>query len=184
LSGTSIAEDAMPAKLEAALQAFDESRRALLDELELLSAETLGAKPFAGKWSILEIVEHLVLAEREVLQNLPEPSQMVELRRSLKTHFTYPMVMMVLMCRIPVKAPSSGMIPRGTSSLADLRRQWDQSQQWLRSYVDGLDRQGVDRAVFQHPVAGPLSVTQAVRMGRVHVATHTRQIRRLLSLMN
>lgn len=166
------------------LQSMDQSRRALLDELARLSPEALVAKPLPGKWSILEIVEHLVLAEREVLQNLPKPSEMVELRRSLKAHFTYPMVMMVLRCRIPVKAPSAGMLPKGTRSLSALRQQWDESQHWLQSYVGGLGRDGLGRAVFQHPIAGPMNVTQAVRMGQVHVATHTRQIRRLLSLMN
>lgn len=174
----------MGGKLENALQAFDESRCALLNDLESLSAETLVARPLPGKWSILEIVEHLVLAEREVLQNLPEPSGIIERKRTLKAHFTYPMVMMVLKYGIPVKVPSRGMIPRGTSSLAALRRQWDESQQWLRSYVGGLDRQGAERAIFQHPVAGPLNVAQAVHMGRLHVATHARQINRLLSVLS
>jgi hypothetical protein len=177
-------EGTMDDQLQKALQAFDQSRCVLLDELDTLRAETLLAKPLPDKWSILEIVEHLVLAEREVLQNMPEPSHMVELKRSLKAHFTYPMVMMVLRCRIPVKAPSRGMIPRGNSSLAALRRQWDESQQWLRSYIGGLDGEGVSRAVFQHPVAGPLNALQAVQMGRLHVATHARQIRRLLNLTN
>jgi len=171
-------------QLQQTLQAIEKTRCALLDELATVDAETLVAKPIPGKWSILEIVEHLVLAEREVLQNLPDPSEMVELRRSLKHHFTYPMVMMVLRCRIPVKAPSAGMIPRGTTSLDALRSRWDESQQWLRCYVGGLDQAGIYRAVFQHPIAGPMDLTQAIRMGQVHVATHTRQIRRLLSLMN
>jgi hypothetical protein len=171
-------------QLQRALQAVDKSRCALLDELEVLGSKTLVAKPLPGKWSILEIVEHLVLAEREVLQNLPDPSELVEVRRSAKTHFTYPMVMMVLRWGIPVKAPSPGMIPTGTSSFAALRRQWDESQQWLRAYVAGLDQDGIGRAVFQHPVAGPLNVQQAVHMDQLHITTHTRQIRRLLRLMN
>jgi hypothetical protein len=171
-------------QLERDLEAIDTSRCALLDELGILDGGTLAARPLPGKWSILEIVEHLVLAEREVLQKLPRPSELVELRRGLSSHFTYPMVMLVLRWGIPVKAPSPGMIPIGTSSLPELRRQWDESQRWLRAYVTGLDRHGIGRAVFQHPVAGPLTVQQAVHMGQLHILAHTRQIRRLLSLMN
>lgn len=171
-------------QLERDLEAIDTSRCALLDELGILDSGTLAARPRPGKWSILEIVEHLVLAEREVLQKLPRPSELVELKRGLRTHFTYPMVMLVLRWGIAVKAPSPGMIPTGTSSLSQLRGQWDESQRWLRAYVAGLDRHGIGRAVFQHPVAGPLTVQQAVHMSQLHILAHTRQIRRLLSLMN
>jgi hypothetical protein len=37
--------------------------------------------------------------------------------------------------------------------------------------------------VFEHPIAGPLTVSQAVRMGQVHVDGHVRQIRRLRRLL-
>ena len=178
------AEVVMDARFEKMFQAFDERRCALLNQVEALSAERLVARPIPGKWSILEIVEHLVLAEREVLQNLAEPSELVARRRGLKAHLAYPMVMVALKCGIPVKAPSPRMLPKCNTSLADLRRQWDESQRWFRSYVNALDREGFGRAVFAHPVAGPMNVGQTLHMGQLHVATHSRQIRRLIELTN
>src|SRR5215212_6434811 len=124
------------------LRALDERRQALLDDVEALSADRLTARPLPGKWSILEIVEHLVLAERHVLRNLPEPSQLVERRRGLEARIRYPVVIFVLKYGIPAEVPSPRMVPTGSASLADLRRQWDESQQWLRSYVDGLGPDG------------------------------------------
>jgi hypothetical protein len=41
----------------------------------------------------------------------------------------------------------------------------------------------MEAAVFDHPIAGPLTVSQAVRMGQVHVEGHVRQIRRLRRLL-
>src|SRR3954447_6600294 len=49
------------------IQAFDDQRRALLDELAPLPPEVLKAKARPDQWSILEIVEHLVLSEKYVL---------------------------------------------------------------------------------------------------------------------
>jgi len=170
------------ARLQQRLRALDERRRALLDEVEALSADRLTARPLPGKWSILEIVEHLVLAERDVLQNLPEPSQLVGRKRDLKARISYPMVVFVLKYGIPVEVPSPRMVPTGHASLAGLRREWDESQRWLRSYVDGLDEHGFGSAVFVHPVTGPLTVAQAIRLDQVHVETHARQIGRLLAL--
>ena len=73
-------------------------------------------------------------------------------------------------------------LPRGQSSLPDLRRDWDEMQQWLRSYVERLGREDPAKAVFGHPVAGPMTLQQVLDMGKLHLATHTRQIRRLEAL--
>jgi hypothetical protein len=169
--------------LDKRLQAFNESRAALLDEVGALDPATLAARPLADKWSILEIIEHLVVAEREVLKRLPEHSQLAERKRSFKHLVTYAMVMFVLRYGIPVKVPSPAMAPRGNRSLDELRRQWDENQAWMRAYVAGLGPEGFRRAVFEHPVAGPLTVEQAVRMDQVHLETHVRQIRRLQRLL-
>jgi hypothetical protein len=63
--------------------------------------------------------------------------------------------------------------------LPDLRRDWDEMRQWLRSYVERLDRGDPAKAVFGHPVAGPMTLQQTLDMGKLHLSTHTRQIRRL-----
>ena len=52
------------------------------------------------EWSILEIIEHLILAERAVLQGLPEPSRLSERERRLKHRFGYVIVMFVLTQRL------------------------------------------------------------------------------------
>jgi DinB family protein len=170
-------------RLDQRLQAFNEKRGALLDEMDALDPATLVARPLAGKWSILEIIEHLVLAERAVLQGLPEPSRLSERERRLKHRFFYPIVMFVLRYGISVQVPSPAMVPQGDCSLRELRSLWDENQRWLRTYIGCLDHNGLCRPVFEHPVAGPLSVKQAVRMDQVHLDSHVRQIRRLQRLL-
>ena len=166
-------------RLEARLEAFNKLRVALLDEMEAMNPAALVAKPFAGKWSMLEIVEHLVLAERAVLKGLPDVSGLAESERGLRHRVRYLLVMAVLSSSIRVEAPSSAMFPRGGRTLADLRGLWNENQDWLRSCADVLGPEGVRRTVFEHPIAGPLSVEQAVRMGQVHVEKHLRQIKAL-----
>lgn len=170
-------------RLNKRLQAFNEQRGALLDEMEALDPAKLVARPRVGKWSVLEIIEHLVLAERAVLQDLPEVSRLSARERKLKHRCAYLIVMFVLRYSIPVQVPSPAMVPKGDRSLGELRRLWDENQRWLGAYIRGLDRKGLRRAVFVHPVAGPLTVGQAVLMDQVHLDTHVRQIRRLQRLL-
>lgn len=169
---------------ERRLRSWGERRRLLLDEVESLTPQRLVAKPLPGKWSILEIVEHLVLADRDVFQGLPDPAQLVDRKRRLKDRVNYPIVMFALACRIPVKISSPKMMPRSQSSLAELRRDWEAVGRWLESYLDAIEPGALAKAVFAHPIAGPMTLQQCFHMGDLHLATHTRQIRRLERLTN
>ena len=88
------------------LQVFNAARVALLDEMEDLDPNLLVVKPLAGKWSILEIIEHLVLAERAVFRGLPDPSLLVGNERGLGHRVRYLLVMFVLNFRIRVRVPA------------------------------------------------------------------------------
>lgn len=162
------------------LDRIEQKRTSLLDAVARLEPSRLDAHPVPGKWSIREIIEHLVLAERSVLGDL---SGLQERPRSFRHRVRYLIVMGVLRGRIPVRAPSTAMLPTGERSLPELRETWDESHRRLRAYVSGLDRRGLRRAVFRHPFAGPLPVPQALRMLEAHLATHTRQIDRLRGLI-
>jgi hypothetical protein len=159
------------------LQSFDARRNALLDEVEALEPETLTARPLAGKWSILEIVEHLVLAERVVFQGLPDPAQLKARKPRPEQRVRHFLVLFVLRTGIPVGVASPAMNPEGGRSLAELRRLWDEDKAWLLACIDHLGPQGIHKAVLKHPIAGPISIPQAVVMSRIHLERHIRQIR-------
>lgn len=170
-------------RMDKRLQALDDRRNALLDEMDALEPETLVAKPVPGKWSILEIVEHIVLAERVVYQDLPDPSQLKVREPRLKHRIRYFLVMLVLRTGIPVGVASPAMNPEGGRDLAELRRLWDENQAWLRACVESLGPRGIHRPILKHPIAGPINLRQTVLMTRVHLDRHIGQIRRLQKLL-
>lgn len=171
------------ARLMARLFKIDQQRRALLDRLRGLPEESLSARPIPDKWSIIEILEHLVLSERDVFHGLPEPSELTSQKRTPKDRVAYWIVLTVLGLRIPVKAPSPKAIPAGRTSFAELRRQWDYNYEWLESFVKELPAESLNEACFSHPIAGPLTLEQALRMGRIHLALHTSQIEERLRIL-
>lgn len=172
----------MPAPIQRQLEEFDAARRALLDDLEKLPEKRLAEHSIPGKWSIIEIVEHLVLGEKEVLAGLPNPSTLKAADRSLKDRLMYWVVLGVLRFRVNVKTPAKAMDPTGACSLAELRARWDGSQKWLRAYAESLGAGGLESAVFSHPVAGPMTLEQTLRMAKTHFDLHATQIQRLLSV--
>lgn len=168
----------MAPALKALVDALDQDRLALLDGVEALGADAISARPQPDTWSILEIVEHLVLAEAAILQGLPPAAELNDRPRSLKHRLRFQVVMAILRFGIPVRVPSRSMVPTGQAPLTELRRRWDENLHWLRSYAGGLDAVGERRAVFLHPVAGPITLAQALRMDRLHLDVHLRQIRK------
>ena len=170
-------------KLERRIRRLSEKRDALMADLEALPPSHLTARPISGKWSILDIVEHLVLAERVVLQGLPSPSELSERKRLLKHRILYLVVLFVLKARIRVRVPSSKMVPRGGHTFHELHSQWDSTHLWLQDYIAQLNPEDHRRTVFRHPVAGPVTLAQAIQLDSAHVDGHLRQIRRLIRLV-
>ncbi len=86
--------------------------------------------------------------------------------------------MFVLKYNVRVPVPSTTMLPKGLMPLPDLLKEWEVTQKWLKSLIETLEPQDLNKPVFSHPVAGGLTVTQAVLMGHLHLKTHARQIRK------
>ena len=164
------------------LTAFDSRRNALLDALTALPIEQLTAHPVADKWSILEIVEHVIRAERVVFDGIATPDQLTARPRTIASRLRSAIVLGVLRFDIPVKAPSKKMLPTGTRSLPELRAHWDENSGWLAAYAARIAERGADPAVFSHPVIGPMTFAQSLRIRRSHLDRHLRQIRQLQRL--
>ncbi|MDH3556777.1 MAG: DinB family protein [Deltaproteobacteria bacterium] len=162
---------------------YDRTRRAFLDDLAGLNDGQLRVKPSPSEWSILQIVQHMVLAERDVMQYLPEPKELIVRKRGLRARIFYVVVLFILRWGIRVPVPSEGMVPDGSTSLSELRQQWDENLRWFRGYLDSLRLEDLQHAVFSHPVAGPLTGPQAGTLAQYHFDAHLRQINKAKALV-
>jgi len=150
-------------------------RDALLDRLAELDPEQLGRRPEAGVWSAAEVVEHMIIAE-EYCQLAKVPIAELESRpRSLRQRILYEIVVLVLKGPVGVSTPVDDMDPEGHAPLDELAARWRRSQDRLADVVRSVGDPGRD-AVFRHPVAGPMTPAQAIRMLEAHQRRHIRQI--------
>jgi hypothetical protein len=152
-----------------------------LDSLRRLNDDQLRKKPGPDNWSLLEIVQHLVLSEREVLQDLPEPKELTARKRGFRARLAYAMVLAVLRWNIPAPVPSDAMVPDGNTSLSEMHHQWDENLGWLRAYLDSIGAEDLQDAVFNHPIVGPMTVAQTIHLAKLHFDVHLRQIKKLNS---
>ena len=147
-------------KIRTRLEHLNHARLTLLEQIEAMQHEDLSRRAGPDRWSVLEILQHIILGERGVLQNLPEPSRLVHRRRRPIHFVNYAIVLFILKWDIPVPVPSNEMIPDGITTLKEIRDQWEQNYNWFKSYINGLNSETVKHAVFRHPVTGPLTPGQ------------------------
>lgn len=136
--------------------------------------------PGPDRWSPLQIIEHLILSEREVL-HFPAPfSEREGERRRLRDHLGRILVTVVLKTRIPVPVPEKAMSPKGKAPLHRVRRMALETHDWLDAEIAASPAETLSAAIFHHPVAGPLTLDEALAMNRLHIAAHLRQLKDLI----
>jgi hypothetical protein len=156
----------------------------LFNTLGTFNPEQLHFKPGAGKWSLLQIIEHLVLAEISVLNCRPDLQRPIAAPKRLFNAFNYLLVVGVLKLGIPVPVVSSDMEPQGDLSLSSLYRQWDTNRQKLKRHMQAPPSDLKNRLLFCHPVAGPLTLKKTLHVGRLHFHSHRSQIDRNIKILS
>jgi len=168
------------ASLQARLHAIETKRIRLQQRVSGLEPHVVTVRPGPDKWSILEIVEHLVLSERVVFGPPDALEQRTPRERSLRNRALYWVVMFILRFDIPVKVPSVALLPEGSRSVGSLWTQWEASHAALHRWVEASDTRVRRHALFSHPVAGPMTMADTLRMLDVHLDRHVRQIEALM----
>lgn len=161
------------------LDRIDVQRAAIVAEVAALSNDAQRWRAHDDGWSALDVMEHLVLAEQVVLGDLESAPTRMAPERTLGHRLRLSIVWLVLRFGIRVRVPVDRMRPTGNATFDALRTQWDHQHLALRTLVTALDRRGLQRHIFRHPIAGPLNTPQALRLLSAHLATHHRQLERL-----
>ncbi|GAB5409429.1 MAG: hypothetical protein BalsKO_17940 [Balneolaceae bacterium] len=161
------------------LDRIEVMRSELLEEVKLLSEEQINSSPSKKEWSILEIIEHLVLGEEYVMSSIFRSEEPTHRKRKPYHFVRYYIVMGILSSSFKVKTPSKKMNPSSNSSLEELNKRWKYNHQTIRDYLMSLNSETVKKAVFFHPISGPLKPDKALKMLEVHLKRHWKQIKRL-----
>jgi len=175
----------MPTALHHRLDALDVELDRLLKELAAHSAEALDCPPAPGKWSALQVMQHLMRSEELSMRYLQKKlSYQPDLQKAgpvtglrswlLRTYLQLP---------FKFKAPQAVDAANFESDLTldELAGRWKATRAELRAFLDGLPDDLYDKAVYKHPFAGRLTLYGMVDFFDGHFRRHREQIRRALN---
>jgi hypothetical protein len=151
----------------------------LLQHLNTLTAEVLYFKAGPEKWSIAEVIEHLVMAEEDMLAQLTGAASAVSLDPQDRSAKNYHIVIKVMTRDIPVDVPVESMEPHGQFSLEELLERWDAIHRKTGAYIDAINSEDAGDLVYRHPFAGPLDMAETLCFIDVHFDNHMRHIEKI-----
>jgi uncharacterized damage-inducible protein DinB len=164
--------------IERQFEKLEAQRTELLSAVAGASEGALTSKP-DGKWSVLEILTHIVTAEQlsqaylkkkmQGIESLPEAGLSSWLRSGLLT----------VSQRLPLRYKAPRRVVENTPEglpLAEIKNRWDASRQEYRELLGRITETTVNKAVYKHPRAGYMNVLQMITFYRDHIVHHRPQI--------
>ena len=150
---------------------LEETRLVLIHKVRSLEPERLKHKSGPDHWSILEDIQHMVLAEQKTVLKARS-----DLDSEEKNPDMFKMVLQVLDQDLVVDVPDPDMVPDGNATLEDLIQDWEQARKRLLQFLEGCGPEDLERPVSRHPVTGPLTVVECLRLIASHFNHHRRRI--------
>lgn len=162
---------------------LEQQRHKIIELVKDLPAEKFNHAP-SGKWSIAQILTHILVAERLSVIYMRKKSQGVDQLEDAGFMAQVRLALLIVSQRIPsIKFKAPKIVLENTPpalSFHELVATWEKQRNDLKTFLDGISEKNVKKEVYKHVYAGRLDARQGMIFLREHVNHHWPQINRLL----
>lgn len=159
----------------------------LVEDLRGIDEAMLNKNLKEGKWSILQIMNHLILSEKGSLKYCQKKlSYLPELKKAgFRSKVNLVMLNASLYSPFKYNAPAIVSTPAlpAEDSLDNVRVKWKESRSDLRRFFKEVDENYLDKEVYKHPFGMRFSLLDMLGFFDSHFQRHRRQINANLRLM-
>ncbi|PAF31019.1 DinB family protein [Paenibacillus sp. 7516] len=150
----------------------DDIRHQIWQTVSELDEEQLNRKPAPEQWSVMQVLRHLNLMECIIVKQ----AELALQKEQNVTVDKKPYELSLDRSR-SVDAPPHLQPPAEPESLADVRRDLEQSHQALTDFAQSNDSSLLRSKSFPHPVFGEMDLAQWVDFASYHEERHLGQIK-------
>ena len=174
----------MDTKSKAQLRELDQKLILLLKDLKNYSDAKLNEKPDEASWSVLQIMQHLMMAEVGSLQYIKKKLSFnpVLEKAGVMAGLRSTLLNLSLKSPFKVKAPKqiSGEFLSSNTTFWEVAKNWKQQRKVLEEYLYLLPKEIFNKEAYKHPLTGKMKISDMLSFFNTHVNRHTRQIKRTL----
>lgn len=136
-----------------------------------------------GKWSIAQIIAHLLVSESMSVGYMKKKSLGIEALRDSGLKQEILSLILKISQRGPFRFNAPNVVVENTPqtlSREEAVKRWDKSRNELREFLETISDKHSRKLIYKHPIAGMLNTEQALKFLYEHVNHHLPQILRLL----
>lgn len=172
----------MNPKFESRFKAIEAKREAIFSRLQSAPDKDLMKSPGPNRWSAVQALQHLVVAERGTNMYLKKKVLGKDSVKQSGLVNTLRMVVGKLAFSIPIKfkAPKVVADPPSNLNLEETKKQWEEVRQEFYFIVKALEERDLTKELFKHPIMGRLDIFQTVDFFEIHMDRHAEQAYRTL----
>lgn len=170
----------MDKSLQKLFDELTEKRAQLLAELDKYQPEQQAYKSSPEKWSMLQVVNHLLISEQQIYQYLCKKNLAKALAPAGTAAAVRSLVLNVfLKSPFRVSAPRRLPLPESPPALPQMKKDWDATRQDMETFLMNLPSERLHKIIFRHPFAGRFNIAQTLKFMINHISHHIRQVRRI-----
>ena len=171
----------MAPPIERRLERIERDWERLFDSVARMDDARLNRPPAEAKWSIAQILSHLLQSEDLALRYLNKKSQAGAGMEKVRLASWWRLTALVVALRSPLRVRAPAVVAtvpehRGLDDLLEERKELRES--W-RAFIAGYPDELLDRACYRHPYAGRLSLDQCLITTQEHLTHHAKQVARI-----
>lgn len=169
-------------RLDQLFRALEVQRSELLNSVKN-SSDKFNLDPGNNKWTLHQVLAHLVAAERLSVQYLAKKIQGIDDAGDTGLIEDFKLLILKASQRLPLKYNAPVPVVASTSSypnLEELVADWDNTRETLKNLLEKIKEDQLKRKIFKHVLVGKLNIQQALQFLGEHMTHHLPQINRLL----
>lgn len=173
----------MNPKLASVFEEAESRRKSLLRRVSGLSDERFYFSA-DNKWSISQILVHLIIAEEVSIQYIKKKRLGVDNAGDTNLLDELKYLMLKISQRLPLKYKAPKVLGENgppSMSLEQITERWECARLDLKKVLQSVETAHLKRKIYKHAVAGRLNILHAVDFFNEHLIHHLPQITRLMN---
>ncbi|ELR71026.1 hypothetical protein C900_03156 [Fulvivirga imtechensis AK7] len=174
----------MKESLKKRFETLEASKANLLSLVSGVSQEELNSPPEPGKWSVGQLLHHLLQVEVLSLQYMRKKGSNLSDNDNTSVRERLRMFMLKTSLALPLKFKAPKVVSENMPEevdLQDIRESWEAIRSELDLFIANLPDDKLRHKIFRHPFIGMINISQVLSFYQSHFDHHLPQIRRLLS---
>ncbi len=159
-------------------------RKRVFANLADIEPTKLTTRPAPHGWSVLQVLAHLVTAERLSMQYIRKKKQGIATASNTGPWDEFKFWLLKMSQRIGFKYRAPRAVVSSTpafNTLAQAGEAWAQQRADLKALLAEFTEDDLRKKIFKHPFAGRLNIVQTLIFFGEHVRHHEPQIERLIT---